>query len=208
VALRTLAAAFLLSLLVPVGEALLPLAPPARGSLAALALLPWLALATLPEARRDAAPSWRSGSIPACLALPPICLGAGVDLARGAEAHVLGASAAAGWLVLLLWSLAAELARRAPAASSVFAALWFVLLPGASALALALTWVPLRAGSAAPRRAVLLAADPLLWCHRWGRAEGLAELRLGELALAVSTAVLVLGVVLALGRRASAEDAA
>jgi hypothetical protein len=202
------AAAFLLSILVPIGEALLPAAPLARGSLAALALLPWLALASLPGAGHESsAPAWRAGSFPACLALPPLGLGAGIDLARGADARVLATTAAAGWLVLVLWSLAAELARRAPRARSAFAWLWFVLVPGASALAFALAWVPLRAGAAAPRRAPLLAADPLLWCHRWGRPGGLIELERGELAVALGMAAFVLGVVLVLGRRSDAERA-
>lgn len=208
-AARLLAAAFLLALLVPVGEALLPAAPLARGSLTALALLPWLVLAPLPGARHDAsAPAWRAGSFPALFALPPACLGAGIDLARGADARVLAVTAAGAWIVLVLWSLAAELARRAPAARPAFAALWFLLLPGASALSFALAWVPLRAGALAPSRAPFLAADPLLWCHRWGRPGGLAELALAELGLALCTAALVLGVVLALGRRENAKGAA
>jgi hypothetical protein len=201
-----LAVAFLLSLLVPLGEALMPSVSLARGSLAALALLPWLALAPLPGGTRDSSePAWRGALLAGCLCLPPLCLGAGIDLARGAKASVLGPTCAAGWLVLILWSLAARSAARTPESRSTFAVLWFLLLPCASALRFALAWVPQRAGSEAPGRAPLFAADPLLWCHRWGRAGGLAELGLGELALALAAALFALVLVFVSGRRASVE---
>lgn len=206
---RLLAAAFLLSILVPLGEALLPAIPLARGSLTALAVLPWLVLAPVPRrSNAPAEPAWRAALASACLALPPLFLGAGVDLARGAEPAVLAATGAAAWLVLLLWSSAAECAARSAARLRVFAALWFVLLPGASALRFALAWVPLRAGAAEPGRAPLFALDPLLWCHRWGRAGGLAEPRLGELSLAVCAALFALVLVLVGGRAARAEGEA
>lgn len=205
---EVLAAAFLLSLLVPLSETLMPSVSLARGSLAALALLPWLALAPLPVANPDASvPAWRGALLAGCLCLPPLCLGAGIDLARGAEARVLGPTCAAGWLVLFLWSLAARDAARTPQSRSAFAVLWFLLLPGAAGLRFALAWVPVRASSATPGRALLLAADPLVWCHRWGRPEGLAELALGEAALALGTALLALVVVFASSRRASLERA-
>ena len=201
----TLAAAFLLSILVPLGEALLPSVSLARGSITALALLPWLALAPLPGVRHDPTGPARGALLAGCLALPPLCLGAGVDLARGADARVLGVTSAAAWLVLVVWSLAAEGAPRTPESRSAFAVLWFLLLPGASALRFALAWVPARASSAASGRAPFFAADPLLWCHRWGRPEGLAALDLGELALALCGALLVFVVVRVLGRQASPE---
>lgn len=207
VAARLLAAAFLLSILVPLCEALLPALPLARGSLAALAILPWLVLAPLPRRRCDASrPAWREPLFGACLALPPLCLGVGLDLARGAEPRALAALSAAAWLVLFLWSWASECAARAARTRSIFAALWFLLLPGASALCCALAWVPLRASTGTHGRARLFALDPLVWCHRWGRAGGLAQPALVELVLAVFGALLVVGVVLVLGRHASAEE--
>lgn len=200
-AARQLAAAFLLSILVPLCEALLPGLPLARGSLAALAILPWLVLAPLPRSRTAVGPVWHEPLLSGCLALPPLCLGAGIDLARGVEARVLAPTSAAAWLVLVLWSGAAACAVRTRRTRSVFSALWFLCLPAASALRLALAWVPLRASAPLPGRAPLFALDPLLWCHRWGRAGGLAELALLELGLALCTALLVFGIVLALDRQ-------
>src|SRR6185503_20438390 len=97
-AARQLAAAFLLSILVPLCEALLPGVPLAGGSHAALAVLPWLVFLPLPgRAHAPEEPAWREALFGACLALPPLCLGAGIDLARGVEPRVLGATAAAAW---------------------------------------------------------------------------------------------------------------
>lgn len=204
-AARQLAAAFLLSIFVPLCEALLPAVPLARGSLAALAILPWLVLLPLPlRARAPEEPSWRAPLFGACLALPPLCLGAGIDLARGVEPRVLAANAAAAWLVLVLWSGAAGCAGRSQRSRSAFAALWFLFLPGASALRFALAWVPLRGSTSGPSRAPLFALDPLLWCHRWGRAGGLEQLQLLELLLALCAALLVFLIVLALRRAESA----
>jgi len=209
VAARVHAAAFLLSIVVPLCEVWLPTVPLARGSLAALALLPWLVLASMPGRCADpSTPAWRGAVSSGCLALPPLCLCAGIDLARGVDTRVLAPTAAAAWLVLVLWSLAAECAARAPQSRAAFAVLWFLLLPGASALRFSLAWVPLRASPEEPQRAPLFAADPLLWCHRWGRPAGLAQVELGELALALCAALLVAGVVLGLGRQARAEGAA
>ncbi len=203
---RLLAAAFLLSILVPLCEAWLPAFPLAQGSLAALAILPWLVLAPLPRQRHaQREPLWRGPLSAACLALPSLCLGAGIDLARGIEPHVLAPTTAAAWLVLVLWSGAAECARRSDRTRSAFATLWFLLLPGASALRFALAWVPLRASTAGSGRAPLYALDPLLWCQRWGRAGGLEQLGLLELCLALGAALLVLVVVLVLHRPEGAE---
>lgn len=215
--LRWFAAAFLLSLLVPLLEGLLPAVPLARGSLAALALLPWLALATLPRAERkdgvgekngadpSAPPWWRATLFAGCLALPPLALGVGIDLARGAEPLALAPAAAAAWVALVLWVGAAERAARAARARAPFAWLWLALLPGAAALRLALAWVPLRASSVPAGRSPLFALDPLVWCHRWGRPGALESPAYGELALAVLAAALVLLAVTALASRPAAE---
>lgn len=205
-AARQLAAAFLLSVLVPLCEALLPSASLARGSLAALALLPWLVVLPWPRSGREGVePLWHRPLFGACLALPPLCLGAGIDLARGVEPRVLAATTAAAWLVLVLWSGAAACAVRSPRARAAFATLWFLLLPGAAALRCALVWVPQRASTSAAGRAPLFALDPLVWCHRWGRAGGLEQAPLLELFLALGAALLVLLVVLALERAPGAE---
>ncbi len=217
---RCFAAAFALALLVPLLEASVPGLTLARGSLAALALLPWLALAPLPRSLRarapispapadSAFPALREALYVGALALPPLALGAGLDLARGADASALSAAGAGGWLLLVLWVGAAAHAGRTSRARAAFAWLWFVLLPGAAALRLALAWVPLRAGGAAsePERARWLALDPLVWCHRFGRAGGLEQSAALELALALGAALVVLLAVHALAR-ASPEPGA
>ncbi len=219
---RCFAAAFALALLVPLLEASVPGLTLARGSLAALALLPWLALAPLPRSSGARAPlgaapaaaafpALREALYVGALALPPLALGAGLDLARGADARVLSATGAGGWLLLVLWVGAAAHAARTTRAQAAFAWSWFVLLPGVAALRLALAWVPLRAGGAAselgPERARWLALDPLVWCHRWGRAGGLEQTAALELALALGAALGVLLAVHALAR-ASPEPGA
>jgi hypothetical protein len=55
--------------------------------------------------------------------------------------------------------------------------------------------------------APLFALDPLVWCHRWGRAGGLERLAGGELLLALSAATLVLLAVLSLRARPAGEGA-
>lgn len=217
--LRALATPFLLALLVPClesGGALLgaeELAPVAlaRGSLAALALLPWLALSAWPRPAREdlagssRASSWRAPFLVGCLALPPLGLGVGLDLARGADPRALAAAALGAWTVLLLWVGAAERAAAAPRAARVFAVLWLALLPGAAALRLALAWVPARASSGPSGPGALFALDPLVWCQRWGREGGLASFAPRELGLALGAALSVFLVVLALAREAEAS---
>lgn len=214
-ALRWFAAAFLLALLVPLLEGSFSGVSLARGSLAALALLPWLALAALPRAsltrvpltreRPGARRALREALFAGALALPPLALGAGLDLARGVEPRALAAVCAGGWLVLVLWVAAAAHATSTARARTGFALLWLALVPGAAALRLALAWVPLGASWDAPGRTPLFALDPLVWCHRWGRAGGLEVLAVGELALAVGAALLALLCVLALARPAHPE---
>lgn len=172
-----LGALYLAALVVPLLEGLLGLEL-ALGPCAALALLPWLVLAPAP--RRPGASA--SGTlVPALLALPPLALGAGVDLARGAAGGALALAAGTTWLALVLWTAAAEQAVRAAAAWSRHALVWFLLVPFALALRVALSWVPARGGDE-PGRPAWLALDPLLFLHRWGRAGGLAELRPAECA--------------------------
>ncbi|HEX6886421.1 MAG TPA: hypothetical protein VF530_23800 [Planctomycetota bacterium] len=172
-----LGALYLAALAVPLAEGLLDLEL-ALGPCAALALLPWLLLAPAPR-RPDAAPG--GALTPALLALPPLALGAGVDLARGAAGGTLALAAGTTWLALVLWTAAAERAPRARPAAAWYASVWFLLVPFGLALRVALSWVPAR-GGAEPGRPAWLALDPLLFLHRWGRAEGLAELRPAECA--------------------------
>jgi hypothetical protein len=191
-----LAAAFLLSVAVPSCELLWPAASLARGSYTALALLPWFALAPLPRTGAAREP-WRATAFVGACALPPLGLGLGLDLARGLAPGALAWSLAGGWLALVLWTASAELAPRAPRSRQGFAGLWLVLLPGSAALALALTWVP-RLGPDPPAPARWLELNPLLWCHRWGRAGGLEGLGGGPAAFPLLSSVLVLALVRAL----------
>jgi len=172
-----LGALYLAALAVPLLEGLFGLEL-ALGPCAALALLPWLLLAPAP---RGAGGAPRGALVPALMALPPLALGAGVDLARGSAGGALALAAGTTWLALLLWTAAAEQATRARPAGVRYAALWFVLVPLALALRVALSWVPAR-GGAEPGRPAWLALDPLLFLHRWGRSGGLAELRPAECA--------------------------
>ena len=201
-ALRSFAAAFLLSVLVPLAEGWFPALPAASASGAALALLPWLALATLPRvgAPGDAARAPCEALLAGALALPPLALGAGLDLARGAEPRALAAFAGCAWLALVLWVASAACAVKAARARCVFGALWLALVPGAAALRLALAWVPLRASAEAAEasaRAAPFALDPLILCLRFARAPLLAP---AELAACCGAAIVVLLATLAAGR--------
>lgn len=201
---RWLAAAFALALLVPLLEGLVPGLFLAQGSLAALSLLPWLALGPLPRGRAADVGGARAALYVGCLALPPLALAIGLDLARGAETRALAFTASGAWLVLVLWVAAAEWAVRVPRARRVYSALWLVLVPGAAALRVALSWAPLgRArGGRAPGTdlTTAFALDPLVWCHRWARPGGLGAQPALELGLALGAAALVLLTVLALAR--------
>jgi hypothetical protein len=202
---RWLAGAFLLALAVPLLEALFPRLELTAGSLAALALLPWLLVALVPRTRASEAPLGALAFVLA-LALPPLALGAGLDLARGAEPRALALAGGTSLLVLALWCAAAELAAGARSARGAFAAAWLVLVPGLAVLRFALDFVPSRVAESAPS-ALVFSLDPLVLCHGWGRAGGLAGSVAAPASVALLGAVLVLGLVLAL-RRTSREAGA
>ncbi|MSR61065.1 MAG: hypothetical protein EXS08_01285 [Planctomycetes bacterium] len=192
---RWIAVAFLASVAVPLLEGVLPALELARGSLAALALLPWLALASAPRSAAEPG-RWRATLYVALCALPPLALGAGLDLARGADGRPLAVACCTGWVLLCLWTAAAECAAKSARARGGFAVAWLVLVPGAAALRVALAWVPLREGAPSVGGRLLFALDPLVWCHRWARADGRSALAPGEFALALGCAAMVLLVVL------------
>ena len=98
--------------------------------------------------------------------------------------------------------MAAERAAARPATRTSYSGLWLVLVPLPAALRLALAWVPLRQAAEEPARAAWLALDPLIACHRWGRAGGLATLSLAEASCTVLGGALALAFVSAGARRA------
>lgn len=198
---RGLATLSLLSLVVPVLETL-GAGPLARGSLAALALLPWFLFALVPRSRSaDGEGAWRAAAFVALLALPPLALGAGLDLARGAAPGGLLAATGTALFAFVLWRAANEVAARRESARGTYAALWLALVPGAAALRLALVWVPRRGSGEAPGTGLLYALDPLVWCHRWGREGGLAGPVFMPALVVLIGAALVLAATLASARR-------
>lgn len=209
VAARSLAVLFLASLLAPLSEALLPELELARGSYAALALAPWLVFALLPSAA--GAPrervldtlAWRGG-----LCLPPLCLGAGLDLARGADPRALLGLCALGWLVFLLWCAASLRSAGSARCRMAFAWLWFLLLPGIAGVRTALAWVARRGDSGAEEGGVLFALDPWVWWHRWARADGLGRVSSAEGVAVLAGALLANALVLGLERRDRASELA
>jgi hypothetical protein len=201
-----LAALVVLALLVPALESLTG-ATLARGSLAALALLPWLALAALPR-RAPCGSAAHVAALAGALASVPVALGAGVDLARAADPRDLARAGLATFAALVLWIAAAASAAGAPRTRTAYGVAWLVLVPGLAALELALAWVPLSgsAPAAAPARAWAVA--PLVACRRWGSADGLESFGALDALLAPLAAALVLAGVLALraAPSRSAED--
>jgi len=187
---RWIAVAFLASVAVPLLEGAAPALELAKGSLAALALLPWLALASAPRAKPEPSRGRATLYVAAC-ALPPLALGAGLDLARGADGARLAVACGAGWTLLVLWTAAAECASGSARARLGFALAWLVLVPGAAALRVALAWVPLQEGGPRTGGGAWFGLDPLVWCHRWARAEGLGAPPSGALALGAAALVLL-----------------
>lgn len=158
-----------------------------RGSSAALALLPWTCFATMP--RRGGSTDLPGSMVP-LFALPPLALGTGLDLARGADWRTLGPAVAASWLALWLWNGAAQAAARPGGRARLHAALWLLLVPLGLALRVALAWIPGSSLEALPPRP-WHAADPLLFLHRWGRPDGDAQVPWGEGAFLLGAAGLV-----------------
>lgn len=130
-------------------------------SLSALALLPWLAWATLPRRAADARGDL---ALAPWLALPLLVLALALDRAReqtwsAALVAGLGSSALA-----LLFALAAARSATARGPRALYAAAWFALVFGAPALSLALESVgaPLY-GRASPFLEFLGRLSPFTW---------------------------------------------
>jgi len=172
-----------------------------------LAALPWLALAGMPRAgpAEDAARTRRRALVPLALALPPLALGAGLDLAGHGDARALALRGAVAAALILAWSVAAELARPA-ARRAPYGATWLVLVPASATLHVALAWVPLTtssgAGGSAGAGASWWLANPLLWAFRWTRAGG-AGAGNGGVLLAPAAAAAACAVARRSARRAS-----
>ncbi len=166
-----------------------------------LALLPWLALAGFPR-RGDAGPGALrfSGWIPVvALALPPVALGAALDLQAGGSPLEVLWRAGVGLALVAGLALAADAARDVPRARPWHAGAWLVLVPGSAALCVALTWLgaPGKEPVAAPL-AELFRWNPLVLAH--AIAGGAASVP-ATTVLRVALAVVLLAVVpLALGR--------
>lgn len=136
-----------------------------------LALLPWAALAGLPPPPVDSARA-RGPALALGLALPPLGLGLGLDAARGASLFTLATAAAAGLLILVLFLLAARAARRSVRARRVHALLWFLVVPLAAALWLALSWAAGASADASETLPLAARFAPLVWIHGWTAAGG------------------------------------
>lgn len=135
-----------------------------------LALLPWVALAGIPRVPAEGGAGWIGVT---ALAVPPLALGAGLDLAGGAGRNGILLAGGAGIAILALLAAGADLARRDPVAHRVHAALWLLLLPGSAALLAALGWAAAPGtGSVFAPLEGLVRLDPLVWVHRWTRPEG------------------------------------
>lgn len=142
-----------------------------------LTLLPWLALAGLPRARDvRVAASWTAVPF---LALPPVALGAALDLgARGAGELAWAALAGLALVVLLSWS-----ARRGGARRAV-AWLGLVVLPPVLCTAFALTTA---GGTAPPLGALVWVTErtPLGWAWTGARPESTFPFPVGPLLVAL-----------------------
>ncbi len=165
-------------------------------SLLGLTLLPWVALAGIPRASREGGAGWL-GVI--ALAVPPLALGAGLDLAGGGDRTGILLAGGGGIAILALLAAGADLARREPRARRVHAGLWFLLVPATAALLAALGWAAAPGEGSVPG---LLAGvgrlDPLVWVHRWTRPEGLGEAV--DIAVLLGTLLLLAPGLVARGR--------
>ena len=154
---------------------------------AAVVLLPWLALVGLPRSRTAAPRPLRSASLDLGMALPPLCVAARLDVARGVPAAELALVASCALALLFLWSLAAERARRGERRRSLFGLAWLCAVPGAAALHCALLWAA-QPGEGTSWVAAATVTTPLVWCHRWASA-GAPPLAASLAGLALAVAV-------------------
>ena len=113
-----------------------------EGSRLALALLPWIALIGLPlwhSPEQGVGDRVRRGwPVALAAALPVLALAGWLDLRAGMGAARLAGVAAFGLPVLVLLGEARHVAR--PRGRGLYGGLWFVLVPGAAALAAARGW--------------------------------------------------------------------
>lgn len=152
-----------------------------------LVLLVLLSFAGVPRAVGAA------GSLVDLFALmgPLALLGAGLDLASGASRLAVLSAGVQGLLLAVLWATAAERARRA--SGRLYALLWWLLVPLASALAFAeAATPPVGDSSSSGMGARLALLDPLAFAARTARAGGLDE-PLFVAAGALLAALVVLG---------------
>lgn len=165
----------------------------------ALASLPWLALAGLPQRRGARGPT---ASRAVAAALPPLTLAAGLDRASAGGGGVPLVLLGELGVALALIGLWAEVGWRSAARGGAFGALcWLCLVPGLAALRLALVFAPSTSGAppAAGPALLLTRANPLylfLEAARAGRLDAVGAL------VSLALALLVLGAELGLGRRA------
>jgi hypothetical protein len=145
-------------------------------SRAAFVALPWIAFAGLPrsesarELRRSSA-----ASAAIALALPPLALGARLDIADGLDAGaVIALSLASVALAVVLW-FAAESSARDSVHASRYALAWLVIVPGVPCLCAALERGGAPSFGGAPSWLAFAArASPLAWIVRASSDVGLA----------------------------------
>ncbi len=162
-------------------------------SRAALAALPWIAVAGLP--RRDRGGGFGGIAVEIALLVPPLALGARLDLAAGMERAHLGLIVAASLVFTAALSFAAREAASERRARGLYAWLWFAFVAGVPILC-----ATLALGGASlfgPPPAILAriaAASPLQWiCARLPvdeLASAIPYLPLATLVLLVSLGLL------------------
>lgn len=182
-------------LMVSLGGALEPGAPAWAGvGLAALALLPWVALLGLPRGM-GGRPSEREWIVGLAMGLPVLALALRLDLSEGADPGGTAWTVGGGLALAVLMAEAARVQERT--ARAVHAVLWWLLVAVPPCLALALSHVARGSDGAAAWPAELCAHSPLGWMA--GRALSNAP---HTPALAPLTVVLVLLVAPRLALRA------
>jgi hypothetical protein len=171
-----LVAALAWSLVGPLARRFAPGADPTAGlSLAALALLGWVALAGLPRpgrvdrpgsVDRGAGPDTETGAgawAVLGLALPALALGAALDVGSGLAAVEVARTVGWGLALVALLALGADRAARARAGRQrLHGALWLALVPGLAVLPAVALW----GTSSASAGASWVALSPLGWTAR------------------------------------------
>lgn len=168
--------------------------------------LPWIAWASLPRARGDAAPV-SSALVALALALPVLATAAWIDRAHGADPLALALVLAGAVVVAAAWGLAAQVAASARARKA-HAAAWCVFVLGIPLLSAALVLGGASTFGPAPAPLAWLArASPLAWACGWLDASALAQVRLALAPLAsIAVALAVAALVSALARGGEPES--